>query len=177
VSVAKTSYCEMGERCKLYDPETKKSEKLGRYHKRTICDRCWNAGYNSGPVHAAPGTGPRLDYYPLLKKPTRPFLLPLFTEVPRSRILGSLHPASDSLRALVVSKGYPFFKPPASGAAAYLDGGSKPARRRGSPMYQTLGSNCRSRTPAYVPPDLPMPGRITPNYPQLAFTHLVRTLP
>src|SRR3712207_7444370 len=29
----------------LYDPETKKSQKLDRYHKRTICDRCWNAGY------------------------------------------------------------------------------------------------------------------------------------
>ncbi len=45
MSVAKASYCEMGERCKLYDRKTKKSQKLGRYHKRTICDRCWNVGY------------------------------------------------------------------------------------------------------------------------------------
>src|SRR5215212_6336 len=51
-----------------------------------------------------------------------------------SRVLGSPHLASDSLRAFDASKGYSFFKPPASGAAVsavYLDGGSKPARRRG----------------------------------------------
>src|SRR5215212_5498470 len=39
------SYCGMSERCKLYDPESEKSQKLGRYHKSTICDRCWAAGY------------------------------------------------------------------------------------------------------------------------------------
>ncbi len=35
----------MGKRCKLYDPETGKAQKLGRYHKSPICDRCRAAGY------------------------------------------------------------------------------------------------------------------------------------
>jgi hypothetical protein len=36
----------MGGRCKLYDAETGKSQKLGRYHKGTICDRCRAEGYH-----------------------------------------------------------------------------------------------------------------------------------
>jgi hypothetical protein len=33
-------YCAKGERCRLYDPETGKAQKLGPFHKAPICDRC-----------------------------------------------------------------------------------------------------------------------------------------
>jgi hypothetical protein len=51
-SVTEARYCALGERCKLYDAETGKSQKLGRYHKSTICDRCRAAGYR--PEDATP---------------------------------------------------------------------------------------------------------------------------
>jgi hypothetical protein len=33
-------YCSRGERCKLYDPETAKPQKLGIYHEDEVCDQC-----------------------------------------------------------------------------------------------------------------------------------------
>ena len=42
----------MGERCKLYDAVSGKAQKLGRYHKGTICDQCRAAGYH--PEEAPP---------------------------------------------------------------------------------------------------------------------------
>jgi hypothetical protein len=36
-------YCAKDEQCKLYVPETGRSQKLGRYHKGDICDRCRSA--------------------------------------------------------------------------------------------------------------------------------------
>ena len=33
-------YCSRGEQCKLYVPETGRSQKLHRYHEGDICDRC-----------------------------------------------------------------------------------------------------------------------------------------
>jgi hypothetical protein len=43
--VIEARYCAMGERCKLYDAVSGKAQKLGRYHKGTICDQCRAAGY------------------------------------------------------------------------------------------------------------------------------------
>jgi len=40
----------MGERCKLYDAASGKAQKLGRYHKGTICDQCRAAGYHPEDV-------------------------------------------------------------------------------------------------------------------------------
>ncbi len=36
-------YCAKDEQCKLYVPETGRSQKLGRYHEGDICDRCRRA--------------------------------------------------------------------------------------------------------------------------------------
>jgi hypothetical protein len=36
-------YCGRGEQCKLYVPETGRSQKLGRYHEGDLCDRCRRA--------------------------------------------------------------------------------------------------------------------------------------
>jgi hypothetical protein len=52
MSLAEARYCALRERCKLYNPETGKSQKLGRYHKSTICDRCRAAGYTPGDAPA-----------------------------------------------------------------------------------------------------------------------------
>jgi hypothetical protein len=56
-SVTEAQYCAMGERCKLYDAETGKSQKLGRYHKGTICDRCRAAGYHPEDAPIASNAG------------------------------------------------------------------------------------------------------------------------
>jgi hypothetical protein len=47
----------MGGRCKLYDTESGKSQKLGRYHKDTICDRCRAAGYHPDDAPIALNVG------------------------------------------------------------------------------------------------------------------------
>jgi hypothetical protein len=49
----------MGERCKLYDAASGKAQKLGRYHKGTICDQCRAAGYHPEDVPVKPN--PRLE--------------------------------------------------------------------------------------------------------------------
>jgi hypothetical protein len=36
-------YCVNGEHCKHYDPQTGRSQKLGRYHEGDLCDRCRRA--------------------------------------------------------------------------------------------------------------------------------------
>src|SRR5215213_7650508 len=51
-SVIEARYCAMGGRCKLYDAPSGKAQKLGRYHKGTICDQCRAAGYH--PQDAPP---------------------------------------------------------------------------------------------------------------------------
>jgi hypothetical protein len=33
-------YCARGDRCKLYDPETRRPQKLGRYHEGDLCRQC-----------------------------------------------------------------------------------------------------------------------------------------
>jgi hypothetical protein len=45
-------YCAMGERCKLYEAASGKAQKVGRYHKGTICDQYRAAGYH--PEDAPP---------------------------------------------------------------------------------------------------------------------------
>jgi hypothetical protein len=50
MSLAEARYCALGVRCKLYDPELGKAQKLGRYHKSTICDRCRTAAYTPEDV-------------------------------------------------------------------------------------------------------------------------------
>ena len=40
---ASERYCARGERCKLYDPEAGKPQKLGRYHEDDVCDQCRKA--------------------------------------------------------------------------------------------------------------------------------------
>jgi len=47
----------MGRQCKLYDPQTGKAQKLGRYHKGTICDRCRAAGYHPEDAPISSGAG------------------------------------------------------------------------------------------------------------------------
>ena len=49
----------MGERCKLYDAASGKAQKLGRYHKGTICDQCRAAGYH--PEDVPVKLNPRLE--------------------------------------------------------------------------------------------------------------------
>jgi hypothetical protein len=41
--VADTRYCERGEQCVRYDPQTGKSEKLSRYNTDKICNKCQEA--------------------------------------------------------------------------------------------------------------------------------------
>jgi hypothetical protein len=53
-SLSERRYCAMGRECKLYDPETSKSQKLDRYHKSTICDQCRAAGYTPVDAPASP---------------------------------------------------------------------------------------------------------------------------
>jgi hypothetical protein len=58
-SVIEARSCAMGERCKLYDAASGKAQKLGRYHKGTICDQCRAAGYHPEDVPVKPN--PRLE--------------------------------------------------------------------------------------------------------------------
>ena len=60
-SVIEAQYCAMGERCKLYDAVSGKAQKLGRYHKGTICDQCRAAGYH-------PEDAPSFDSKPTADK-------------------------------------------------------------------------------------------------------------
>jgi hypothetical protein len=48
----------MGERCKLYDVETGRAQKLGRYHKDDICGRCARAGFVPEDALPTGGTHP-----------------------------------------------------------------------------------------------------------------------
>ena len=59
MSVVEARYCAMGERCKLYDLEKGKSQKLDRYHRSEICDRCRAAGYTpDDALILAPSSAP-----------------------------------------------------------------------------------------------------------------------
>ena len=40
MSVAKPRYCDRGEKCLRYDPNTGKAQKLGPYHKTDLCGPC-----------------------------------------------------------------------------------------------------------------------------------------
>jgi hypothetical protein len=84
----------MGKGCKLYDPETGKSQKLGRYHKATICDQCRLAGYHP---EDAPVESPELEAE--VCTACRRFATELVDEV-RDRLCGRCRAVFRAARAL-----------------------------------------------------------------------------
>lgn len=142
-------YCARGDRCKLYDPETGKPQKLGRYHEDDVCDRCRKA--EADPAleayrHAAPVKYEHVKEENPLKRRLRILKRNLVAQMVARR--GRYWEAISEVRNRWQLDPVPTRLPPAVGDMLYPP--SVPSQRPPRPMEYIL------------PPDIPNPSMEEP---------------